>query len=292
MRQLIVNADGFGFTSGINKGIMESIADGIVTSTSCNVNFPAISEIGALSALRPGVSIGLHLNVNVGKPVLPPSEVPSLVNAQGEFWGRDFTSHYLLGKIRLSDIERELDAQIRKLKSYGVAITHLDGHQNKHLFPGYFDTVLRLGEKHGIKRIRCHRRYLFVKDVHRRTRRVVWYYATHPQRLLSHSLARLQMRRAENKGFRMADRLITPAYVDKSFKYSLETWIGIVNSLPEGTSEIYCHPGYSDSELRKYAKYTEEREIEIKVLTDARLRRCIEDAGIRLIGFSEIGCSG
>lgn len=288
MKKLIVNADGFGFTAGINKGILESVQNGIVTSTSCNVNFQHIDDVVQLSKIKPDMSIGLHLNVNVGTPVLPAATIPSLVDSKGEFWGGQFEKRYFKGEIKLSDIEKELEAQVLKLQSYGVVISHLDGHQNKHLFPGYFGVVMRLGQKYGIMRIRCHRRYMFVKEVQKRRRRVLTYYLHNPERILSHGFSRIQMSRAEVKGFRMANRLITPAYADNSYKYSLETWINIMKTLPHGINEIYCHPGYADDELRKYAQYVDEREVEVKIMTDPSLKECIRKENIQLISFHEV----
>ena len=288
MKKLIVNADGFGFTQGINRGILETVKEGIVTSTSCNVNFPYIQEVVELKKLKPQMSIGLHLNVNVGRPVLPIKEVPSLVNKNGEFWGNEFANRFFKRKINLKDIEKELDAQIQKLQELGIEISHLDGHQNKHLYPGYFEIVLKLGEKYNIKRIRCHRRYMFVNNVEHRRGKIFYYYLKHPKRIISHGFARLQMFRAEKKGFKMADRLITPAYADNSFKYSKSTWINIIKNLPEGVNEIYCHPGYADDELRKYAKYVDEREDEIIIMKDIDLIKQIEKENIELISFNEV----
>lgn len=288
MKKLIVNADGFGFTQGINKGIFETVKNGIVTSTSCNVNFPYIQEVQELKKLNPQISIGLHLNVNVGRPVLPINEVPSLVNKKGEFWGNEFGNRFFKGKINLKDIEKELDAQIKKLQEFGIEISHLDGHQNKHLYPGYFGIVLKLGEKYNIKKIRCHRRYMFVNDIENRRSKVFSYYMKHPKRILSHIFARVQMFRAETKGFKMADRLITPAYADNSFKYNITTWMNIIKNLPKGVNEIYCHPGYADDELRKYAKYVDERENEIIIMKDIDLIKQIEFESIKLISFNEV----
>ena len=95
-RKLIINAD------GINKGIIESIEKGVVSSISCNVNFPYIQDIEYIVKHYPKVSIGLHLNLNVGKPVCLPEEVPSLVNGSGEFWASKFTKKLLLFQINIS----------------------------------------------------------------------------------------------------------------------------------------------------------------------------------------------
>jgi predicted glycoside hydrolase/deacetylase ChbG (UPF0249 family) len=287
-RRLIVNADGFGFTKGINKGIIESIENGVVSSISCNVNFPYIKDVEYIASRYPKISIGLHINVNVGKPVCSPEEIPSLINASGEFWGSEFTRRFVGRKIKVSDIQKECEAQILKLQGLGVKISHLDGHQNKHLYPGYFGTVLSLGKKYGINRIRCHRRYIFLKNGNNRTSKIFGYYLTHPRQIVSHGYNLFMMGIAENKGFTMADRMISHGYVDESEKYSLDAWIEIIRSLPPGINEIYCHPGYPDAELRKYATYVDGRPLETAVLTSRELSQNIEKEHVEIISFNEI----
>ncbi len=287
-RKLIVNADGFGFTRGVNKGIIESIEKGIVRSISCNVNFPYIQEVQYIARTHPNVSIGLHLNVNVGKPVCPPSQVPSLINGSGEFHGNQFTKKFLLREIRISELQRECEAQILKLQSFGVQISHLDGHQNKHLYPGYFGSVLKLGRKYGIRRIRCHRRYIFLRTGGSRMKRLLYYYLTHPRQMAAHGYDRMAMKVAEKRGFKMADRMISCGYIDESEKYRLGAWIDIVRSLPVGINEMYCHPGYPDDELRRYATYVDERQLEVAVLTSPDLRQEIQKENVQIISFKEI----
>ena len=138
IRQLIINADGFGFTQGINKGIIESIEKGVVSSISCNVNFPHIQDVEYIIKHYPRVSIGLHLNINVGRPVCQIEQIPSLVNASGEFWSSELNKKLLFRRIKISELQKECEAQILKLQSFGVHISHMEGHQNKHLYPGYF----------------------------------------------------------------------------------------------------------------------------------------------------------
>jgi len=287
-RKLIVNADGFGFTQGINKGIIESIAKGVVSSISCNVNFPHIQEVEHIVKYYPQVSIGLHLNVNVGKPVCSPEQVPSLLNNSGEFWGGEFTKRLLFHKIRISELEKECEAQIIKLQSLGVQISHLDGHQNKHLYPGYFGSLLKLGKKYGIKRIRCHRRYIFIKAGKNRKARLFQYYLGHPRQIITHGYNRIMMRIAENNGFRMADRMISHGYIEESEKYELHAWIALIRALPAGINEIYCHPGYPDEDLAKYAEYVDERPLEVAVLTSPELRRTIEKENVEIVSFNQI----
>lgn len=287
-KKLIINADGFGFTKGINKGIIESIEKGLVSSISCNVNFPYIQDVEYIVRNYPNVSIGLHLNINVGKPVNLPKYVPSLLNASGEFWGSEFDKKLLLCQINYSELQKECEAQIVKLQGLGVNISHIDGHQNKHLYPGYFGILLKLGKKYDIKRIRCHRRYIFLKIGGNRKLRLSQYYFSHPKQILTHTYDRIMMKVAESKGFLMADRLISHGYIDNSEKFMLDSWIEIIKTLPTGINEIYVHPGYPDDDLRKYANYVDERFLELRILTSPELLQNIQKENIQIISFNQL----
>lgn len=286
-RKLIINADGFGFTQGINKGIIESIEKGVVNSISCNVNFPYIQDVEYLVKNYPHVSIGLHFNINVGKPVCPIEDVTTLVDESGEFCYDSLDRRFLLRQINRSELKNELEAQIIKLKSFGVNISHLDSHQHKHLLPGYFGIVLKLGQKYNIKRIRCHRKYFILKDNKYRKLKILHHYLSHPLRIATHIFARIQMKKAELAGFAMADRLIIPIYIEDT-NYSISTWFDILRSLPSGSNELYCHPGYPDDILRKYSRYIDERLSERAVLTSNELLLQINKEKIQLISFNQI----
>lgn len=288
MKKLIINADGFGFTQGINHGILESIEHGIVTSVSSNVNFDHIKEVKFLIKNFPKISIGIHFNINVGKPVSDPKLIPSLLNENDEFWGNQLTGKFLKGKIKINEIEIELENQIKKLQELGVSISHYDGHQNKHLYPGYFNRALKVAKKYDIKRIRTHNRYLFVNNESNRAKLLFKYYLSNPIRVLSHSYGKLRTLQANLNGIKSAERLITPAYIDNSKKYFSETWINIIENLPAGINEIYCHPGYPDDELRKYASYVDERKLELEILTSGELKEAINKNKIELISFHDI----
>ncbi|MGB9858158.1 MAG: carbohydrate deacetylase [Dictyoglomaceae bacterium] len=287
-KKIIINADGFGFTPGINKGIIETINNGIVTSTSCVVNFPYIEEVSIIKNEFKKISIGIHFNLSVGKPISPPSKVSTLIDENGEFWGDLFPRKLLSGKIKYSEMIRELDAQVKVLIDLGVMPTHWDGHQNKHLYFQFFFAAMSVAEKYKIFRMRTHRRYIFLLNPQNRKGRMLKYYITNPHRFVSHSYSRFLMKLAQYRGFKMADRLITPAYADESKKFLLSTWLTLLEYLPDGINEIYCHPGFTDEILKKYAKYVSEREEEVKVLTSHELRRIIIENNIELISFKDI----
>lgn len=287
-RQLIINADGFGFTRGINRAVFECAEAGTVTSTSCNCNFDAIEDAGALQKEFPELSIGIHFNLSVGRPVLHISEVPSLVGKNGEFLRDRLVARLITGRVSTKEMYQELSAQAARLSDLGVRISHCDGHQNKHLYPGYFGAVIKVAKRFGIPAIRCHRRYLFSLESSNRRTRVLQYYATHPQRLVTHMLGRMRTRLAECHGLMAADRLITPAYVDDGKKFALETWLRVISHLPAGTNEIYCHPAYPDDELRRFATYVDQRKTELEILTSEPFRRCLLESDVEVISFHQL----
>jgi len=287
-RRLIVNADGFGFAPGVNRGIRDAISGGVVTSVSCNANFPYIEELPALVERFPEVSVGIHLNLSVGKPISPCSEISSLVDAGGEFWRDRFVKRLMTGRISRKHMVAELDAQVRRMHELGVRPTHWDGHQNKHLYPPYFFAAMKVARRHGIRCLRSHRRYLLVRDASRRWKLLCRYYARHPVRMATHLGGRLATALARRRGFKAADRLITPAYADGSMKYHADTWTAVMQLLPPGVNEIYCHPGYPDDVLRAHAKYVDERQREVEVLTSPEIAGAVRDNGVELISFHDL----
>ena len=158
-RLLVVNADDFGLTSGVDRAILRAGADGIVTSTSVLATGPTLAR--SVSGLRAsGLGIGAHLiAVGGAPPLLPAREVPSLVDGQGRFprsW------HAFLGRsgrrgIDPDDLEREFAAQIESLIDADLHLTHLDTHQNIHLWPSVARVVVRLARRYDIGFIRIPR---------------------------------------------------------------------------------------------------------------------------------------
>lgn len=139
---LIINADDFGLTPGVNRGILDCHLAGSVTSTTLMVNMPGTADAVNMARLHPNLGVGLHFNMTLGRPLCSSAMVPTLVNAQNEFPGRAACErNLLLGKVNSCDIEREFLAQLDKFISFGLPLTHIDSHQHIHLFPRVFDVV-------------------------------------------------------------------------------------------------------------------------------------------------------
>lgn len=286
-KKLIVNADGFGFGNGATQGIFDAVNDGgFITSVSVNANFPEAERIKEFTLKYPHISIGVHLNSMVGKPCLPPHQVPSLVGADGFFHGNRFPVLLRKKLISMAELEAEFDAQIFRIKELvGDRLTHLDSQANKHLI--YFDLFIKLARKWDIQCMRNNASLICLEAFNPFTSRIKTYLRS-PQVLIIHQYRRYQMWSAWRKGIRMADALITVGYAGLGNKTIPDNWRRIICNLPEGTFEIYCHPAYPDETLRRWSYYCDERKDELDILRQGWLLDVAKDSGVELISFNDI----
>lgn len=282
---LIINADGYGFTRGINRGIEEAVEHGVITSISVNTNFDAVEELPRFVKRYPHISVGVHVNPVVGRPIADPKDIASLVNAQGEFHYHEFTQRLMHKQIDLSELAHELALQVQRVREMGIKISHLDSHQNRHLYPPYFSVFLQLLREQKIPRMRTHRHYILAERSNPHLR-AVGYYLRNPSRLVTHGMARYEMWVARRQGIRMADRLLsTTTTGDKSV---LPLWLQLLRNVPDGWNEVFCHPAYPDDELRRWATYVDQRRAEIDVMTSKETKQEIQRCGITLRSFHDL----
>jgi len=286
-RNLIVNADDLGWTAGVNRGIAEAHRNGIVTSASLLANGQAFAEGVALARDAGGLGLGVHLNLNDGPPVAPPESVPSLVNDAGEFEGGP---DGLLLKIAtrglsLREVEVEWSAQIAMVRDAGIEPTHLDGHKHVHMLPGLFEIALRLAKRHGIGAVRVsHEASGLRAALSTGERRAAVVLKQGVQARGLKLLARDAREQAERAGISSADYFCGIAQTGELTKEGVAR---LLRNLPEGTTELMCHPGYADDALRKTAtRLQASRQKEVEILTDTEIRNLVASQGIRLIDYA------
>jgi chitin disaccharide deacetylase len=286
-RNLIVNADDLAWTAGVNRGIAEAHRNGIVTSASLLANGEAFAEAVELARDAGGLGIGVHLNLNDGPPVAPRESVPSLVNDAGAFEGGP---DGLLLKIAtrglsLREVETEWSAQITKVRDAGIEPTHLDGHKHVHMLPGLFEIALRLAKRHGIGAIRVSHEASSLRaalSTGERHAAVVLKQGVQARGLKL--LARDARQQAERAGVSTADYFCGIA---QTGELTREGVARLLRGLPEGTTELMCHPGYADEALRKTATRLQgSRQKEVEILTDTEIRNLVASQGIRLIDYA------
>jgi len=286
-RNLIVNADDLGWTAGVNRGIAEAHRNGIVTSASLLTNGEAFAEAVELARDSSGLGVGVHLNLNDGPPVAPRESVPSLVNEAGEFEGGP---DGLLLKIAtrglsMREVEIEWGAQISKARDAGIEPTHLDGHKHVHMLPGLFEIALRLAKRYGIGAIRVsHEASSLRAALSTGERRAAAVLKQGVQARGLKLLARDARKQAERAGVSTADYFCGIAQTGELTKEGVAR---LLRSLPEGTTELMCHPGYADDALRKTSTRLQgSRQKEVEILTDKEIRNLVASQGIRLIDYA------
>jgi len=282
-----VNADDLGWTAGVNGGIAEAHRNGIVTSASLLANGEAFAQGAELARGTQGLGVGVHLNLSDGSPVSAPETVPSLLNDSGQFEGGPdgLLVKIATRRISIREVEIEWQAQIAKVRAAGVEPTHLDGHKHVHMLPGLFEIALRLAKRHGIQAIRVSHEASNLRaalSAGELRASVVLKQGVQARGLKL--LARDARMQADRAGVSTADHFCGIAQTGELTKEGVAR---LLRSLPEGTTELMCHPGYADAALRKTATRLQgSREKEVEILTDMGIRNLVASQGIRLIDYA------
>ncbi len=281
---LIVNADDFGRTPGVTEGILQAHRRGIVTSTTTMVNLPhAAAAVRRALVEAPALGVGIHLNLTAGQPVLPARDVSTLVDASGHFYPiRCLVPRR--GDLDLRQVRAELAAQIERFRSWGCAPTHLDAHHHSvYLSPRFFRVLVGLAERYRLPiRYPWPRGPIPPDDLIElaAAHRVA---ASDLPTIIANCHAILR-----ESGLRVPDRCVLSFYGRRA---TLKHLLDVIASLPEGVSELMCHPGVADAELRAGSSYAGQREGELAVLTAPQAREALREAGVRLVDFTVIALS-
>jgi predicted glycoside hydrolase/deacetylase ChbG (UPF0249 family) len=271
-RQLVVNADDFGFTPDVNEGIVEAHRNGILTATTLMANGAAFDDAVRQSRDTPTLDVGCHLvliggnSLTTGRPL--PATVAQLLAA--------------LAKREIRPYE-ELSAQIRKILDAGIRPTHLDTHKHTHLAPPVLDAVARLGEEFRISWVR--RPFDFPLNALRGT-------VPRLKRLTSDALGVMRRRfhrvLAEH-GCRTTDHF---AGFQITGRFRTAELVELIGLLPEGSTELMCHPGRCGEELRRArTRLKESREEELKALVAAEVKAAVDRQGVELVDYGGLAAS-
>ena len=248
-KRLIVNADDLGRTPGINAGIFEAHARGVLTSATLMVGYPAAELAARELAGHPHLGVGLHVALTGGRPLLPPSSVPSLVDGAGRL------ARYPddLGDVDPVEVLAEVRAQLERFRELtGHEPTHLDSHHHSHRLPTVCDALITVARSAGL-----------------------------PVRNAGPEVAE----RLSAAGVATPDTFVESFFgPGASWDHLAEIFGGIGS----GVTEIMCHPAHVDDELRQGSTYTEERQAELDALTRPEARRMLEATGVRLVHFGAL----
>jgi predicted glycoside hydrolase/deacetylase ChbG (UPF0249 family) len=261
VRQLIVNADDFGFTRDVNRGIVEAHSNGILTATTIMSCGAAFDDAVRLAREHPALDIGVHL-VLVGQPPFPMT-VAKLVQAVA------------LKRIRIYD---ELSAQVRRVLDAGLYPSHLDTHKHTHLLPPVLDAIARISEEFKIPWVR--RPFDFPLN----PAGISW-----KKRAVSRALGVVRGRFERvltRHGCRSTDHF---AGFQITGKFDAGDVAKLIRSLPEGSTEFMCHPGICTGELRAArTRLKESREAELRALTSPEAREALWESGVQLVSYRDL----
>jgi predicted glycoside hydrolase/deacetylase ChbG (UPF0249 family) len=270
-RRLILNADDFGLSPGLNRAIVDLHAAGVVTSASLLMNLPSTAEALALSA-GSDLDIAVHLNLTAGRPLR--TDVPSLIGADGRF--RDpvsQTRRLLAGQLRLDEVEREWATQIEAFLATGRPLAHLDSHTHVHALPGLLGVLLRLARRYGIGAVRSRGHGLVL---HQAVPLV-------PQALVSRW--QFTFRNHPTMPLLTSDHLLVLTAMGA--RVGPDDVARLLRGLEPGLTELVTHAGYVDDELRRLDTLLWEREGELRLLQPRWWRPLLADLGIQPTTFRE-----
>jgi predicted glycoside hydrolase/deacetylase ChbG (UPF0249 family) len=272
-KQLVVNADDFGFTPDVNRGIVAAHRDGILTATTMMANGAAFDDAVRLAGSTPTLDIGCHLVLVGGESLLTKRAFPATVS--------QLMVALAKRELRVYD---ELAAQVRRIVQAGVQPTHLDTHKHTHLAPQVLDAVARIGEEFGVRWVR--RPFDFPLNAMRgavpRMTRLTSDALGLMRRRFHRVLARHGCLTTDHfAGFQITGRFRTAELVD------------LMAVIPEGSTELMVHPGYCGEALRAArTRLKESREAELEALVAPAVRTAMARHGIELVNYPELDRQG
>jgi chitin disaccharide deacetylase len=287
--RLIINADDFGLTVGVNRAIAELYRAKAVTSATLMATGPAFEDAVAVARAHPTLGVGCHIVLTDGIPASSPASIRSLLGPDGKTFRSslvDFVYALLRGGIREEDIERESLAQVQKIQRAGIRITHLDTHKHTHLFPAVARQLLRLSERTGV---------VAVRNPFEQPWSLALGHGSRLRRLQVRLLGGMRTRFTELPQIRDKRVLTTDGTLGISATGHLDapTLVQILTALPaHGSFELCCHPGYNDGDLdRVTTRLRTHRDVERLALLDEIPRYFVHQNAHQLINYRDLGSS-
>ena len=287
MKTVILTADDFGMSPALNAAVALAHRQGLLRCASLMVTGPAVEQAVALARDLPELCLGVHLTLIQGRSVLPPKDIPHLVDSQGNFLHNPVQAgwRYYRRPELLPEIRRELAAQIEAALAWGLKVWFLNSHVNLHLHPSIFPVVAELAKEYGIPAIRLPRedwRTAISLDAHGFLPKVA-------QGLIFARLCRRARRLAQAAGLLYNDHLFGLLNDGRMTENYL---LGLVPHLQPGVTEICLHPGlYGDAELTRWAPQYRRQE-ELAGLLSPKLPEALLAEGVKVSDFREMFLTG
>jgi chitin disaccharide deacetylase len=272
-RFIIINGDDFGFSTGVNQAIIQAHEQGILTSTSLMVTGDAVEEAVNLAKNHPNLGVGLHLVLVCGKSALPPSQIPQLVDGNGDFSDSPLQAglRYYFNNAARNQLKQEIRAQLEKFRATGLPLSHVDGHLHLHMHPVVMGILVDLAKEFEIKFIRLPAEELKLNlqfDRGNLVTKIIWSIVFGKLRKYSENLLHA-------KGIGFAEKvygLLQTANVDEKYL------INLIPQIDADLVEIYSHPT-DDSLLGK---------IELTALLSENVKKILVANGFKSVNFQDV----
>jgi chitin disaccharide deacetylase len=283
LKKIIITGDDFGLALPVNEAIAEAHRKGVLTTASLMVGAKFSGDAVARAKELPSLRVGLHLTLVEGTPVLPPREVPDLVNADGVFsthLAQAGFQFFFYPGIR-KQLEAEIRAQYEAFRETGLSLDHVNAHNHMHLHPTVLRLILKVGKEYGLKAVRLPNepplKSWKATGASPASRLTSWILLSPWMNLMKHMLRRHHVR--------YNDFLLG---MSDSGAMTLDLVLRFVRNLPEGVTEICFHPATRRCAEIDHSMPRYRHEEEFKALTSDALHKALRDAGLQTIAFSDL----
>jgi chitin disaccharide deacetylase len=279
---LIINADDFGYSSAVNRAVIQAHREGVLTSASLMVNERAAGEAVQLAHANPRLAVGLHLVLVLGRSTLPQAAIPHLVDRHKNFTKSPFKAgiKYFFSSAARHELRQEMRAQFEKFRATGLPFSHVDGHAHLHLHPVIFTELIKLCEEYSVQRIRIVKGEMRLSLRLDRTHlpiKLVW-------GVVFNWLARHCEKKLQGRGFVVPEKvygLLQTGNMNEDY------WLGLLAQMPCTPSEIYAHPLAADAE--EWNRQENPRgALELQALLSPRVRAAIQTSGFALSTYRSL----
>lgn len=280
MRKIIVNADDFGRHELINQAVALGVERGFLRSATIMPGGVAFAGAVAVAKSHANLGVGVHFTLVNGTPVLPPTEIPTLVRPNGTFYDDygSFMKRYVQGKFSLTEVRAELAAQLNKVQNTKLTLTHVDSHQHLHHLPGIIGIVLDLAAAANIKKLRIARTKLSVSGEATGVGQLIG-------RLGLGTLAAMAARKAVKHGFIMPDHF---AGIVAGEAVNAEYMRRFIINAASGTTEIMLHPGIDNEILSVECGWVHDFAAELNAVTSQKLADLLTEQNIESINYDSL----
>ena len=277
MSYLIINADDFGFSQGVNAAIIQAHEEGILTSTSLMVSGDAAQEAIALAKNHPHLAVGLHLVLVCGKSVLPPAQIPNLVDSQGNFSNNPTQAglSYQFNQATRAELRLEISAQLQKFRDSGLNLAHVDGHLHLHVHPVILNILTEFAAEFKIKFIRLPSEELTKNlkiDQRNLLTKIIWSIVFGQLRRYGEGLLKANQIKFANRVYGLLQT------GDMSEKYLLD----LIPQIEAELVEIYSHPALVNTDINHGG------EVELAALLSQQVRELLTVRGVELSNYSRL----